>query len=336
MKISILESEIVNPGDISWAPVAELGETEIYPSTKLKDIAPRTADADVVVVNQMPFGPKEVAKLGRNVRLVAVMSNRNDTVDREALEERGIVACNVPCYSTESAAQHTMGLLLELVRHIARHAESVREGQWALRDSWSYCLESPDCLHKKVMGIIGFGNVGRRVGHLAHAFGMEVLATTRTPRNPPAYVPFSFVPLDSLLQRADIITLHCSLTPETKEIINKKSIARMKDGVYILNIANGKLINEKDCVAALKSGKIAGMGLDVLPREPADKNDPLVSSPNVLVTPHMAWASTATRTRLISLTGENIRRWMQGTPVNLLTKLPPKPEGPEDSREDEA
>lgn len=329
MKISILESEIVNPGDISWAPITELGETEIYPSTKAKEIGPRTADADVVVINHMPLGAKEVARLGRKVCLVAVMSNRPDVVDRQALEDRGIAACNVPYYGTESAAQHAMGLLLELVRHIADHAASVRQGEWVERKTWSYWLDSPVCLDKKVMGIVGFGNVGRRMGHLANAFGMEVLATTRTPRNPPAYVPFSFVPLETLLQKADVITLHCPLTPETKELINKKTIARMKDGVYIINIANGKLINEKDCVAALKSGKIAGMGLDVFPREPADKDDPLVASPNVLVTPHMAWASTATRTRLISLTGENIRRWMQGTPVNLLTK-PTRPEGLED------
>ncbi len=320
MKITVLDGGVVNPGDIAWTPVTEIAETEIHAETAEEEIAARTADADVVVINRLPLGPEQVARLGPKVRLVSIMSSACDTVSLPALEKRGIAVCNIVEYNSEDTAQHTMGMLLELVRHIGEHSASVHDGEWSRRSTWCYWLESPQCLDKKILGLIGFGSVGRRVGHLANAFGMEVLAFNPSPRNPPSYGAFSFVSLETLLARSDVVSLHCPLTPQTREIICAKTLARMKDGAFLLNTAHGGLVNEEDCLEALRTGKLAGMGTDVLRAEPPEPDDPLLTAPNVLITPHMAGASRKSRQRVIALTGENIRRWLQGTPVNLLTK----------------
>lgn len=321
MKITVLDGGIINPGDLQWSPITSIAETTIYEETLPTEIAERTADADVVVVNRLSLPSEVVAQIGEKVRLVSIMGTSADLVAVQALEKRGIAVCNVQGYSSEDAAQHTMALMLELFRHIGLHSDSVHRGEWTERNTWSYWLTPPICLDKKVLGLVGFGSIGRRVSRLANAFGMEILACCRTPRNPPSYGPFSFVSMDTLLQRADVISLHCPLTNETRGMICQKSIARMKDGVYLINISHGGLVNQEDCAAALRSGKIAAMGTDVLAHEPPNAEDALLHAPNVLITPHMAWASRTTRQRLVNLTGENIRRWMQGTPVNLLTRI---------------
>ena len=201
MKITILDGGIINPGDLQWQPITDLGETNIYPSTQPSEIAKRTAESDVVLVNRMPLDAEDVALLGPNVRLVAIMSTSTDLVDIQALEKRGIAACSVQDYSSADAAEHTLALMLNLLRRVSVHSQSVHEGEWTRLRVWSFWTDPPVCLDKKILGLVGFGAVGRRVGRLANAFGMEVLATCRTPRNPPSFAPFSFVGLDTLFSR---------------------------------------------------------------------------------------------------------------------------------------
>ncbi len=283
MKITVLDGGLVNPGDLQWTPITGIAETEIHASTMPEQIAVRTADVDVVIVNRMPLNAASVAELGQNVRLVAVMATDVGNISIPALDKRGIVVSNVQGYSAEDVAQHTMALMLGLYRQIAPLSREVHDGEWTRRGTWCYWVESPRSLYKKVLGIIGFGSIGRRVGRLANAFGMEVLANCRTPRNPPSFGPFSFVSLDALLHRSDIISLHCPLTAATREIINARTIARMKDGACLVNVSQGGLVNEDDCIAALQSGKLAGVATDVLRQEPPPVDDPFVSDPFFII-----------------------------------------------------
>lgn len=321
MKITILDGGIVNPGDLQWQPITSLGETSIYPGTRQSEIARRTAESDVVLVNRMALDAAGVALLGPRVRLVTIMSTSCDLVDIKALEKRGIAACNVLDYGSVDAAEHTMALILDLLRRVSFHSQSVHDGEWSRLKVWSYWKDAPISLDRKVLGLVGFGAVGRRVGRLANAFGMEVLATCKSPKNPPSFAPFSFVGLDTLLQKADVVSLHCPLTQDTRELICKKTIERMKDSAFIVNVSHGGLVNEKDCAQALIDGKLAGFGADVLAHEPPRRDNPLLHAPNTIITPHMAWTSKTARQRLIALSGEVVRRWMQGTAINLLNKV---------------
>ncbi len=334
MNITILDGGIINPGDLQWKAITSLGETSIYESTDPQDpddpgqIARRTAQADVVLVNRLHLDAAAVAQLGPSVRLVTVMATSSDNVDVQALTKRGIAVCNVTDFSSVDVAEHTMALMLNLMHRVCAHSLMVSVGEWSRSGAWSGWVEAPLCLDKKVLGLIGFGNVGRRVGRLASAFGMEVLAYCKTPMNPPSYGSFSFVSLDTLLKKADIISLHCPLTAETRELISARTLAKMKDGAILINVSHGGLVNEQDCADALVSGKLAGLGADVLSQEPPTEDDPLIKAPNVLITPHMAWSSVTARQRLISMTGEVVRRWLQGTPINLLNKVKPAPVKP--------
>ncbi|MDO5536338.1 MAG: D-2-hydroxyacid dehydrogenase [Desulfovibrionaceae bacterium] len=321
MKITVLDGGIINPGDLQWEPITGIAETDIYADTSPEQIAERTADADVVIVNRLALPAEAVAALGPNVKLVAVMATDAGPLCLPALDRRSILVCNVRAYSAEDVAQHTLALMLEMYRRIGLHSTSVHDGEWTRRGTWCYWLSTPRSLDKKVLGLVGFGSIGRRVGRLANAFGMEVLACCRTPRNPPSYSPFSFVPLDTLLQRADIVSLHCPFTPQTREIINARTLARMKEGACLINVSHGGLVCEEDCLEAMNSGRLGGVATDVLREEPPSDRDPFLCDPRVLITPHMAWSSRMSRQRLVALTAENIRRWMQGTPVNLLNKV---------------
>ena len=211
-----------------------------------------------------------------------------------------------------------MALLLELCRHTSRHTESVKAGDWERAEQWCYWKSTPLCLEGLTMGIIGFGSIGRRMGELAHAFGMSVLAHCRTPKNPPAYSPFAFASLDQIFAGSDVISLHCPLTPQTHHLINAKSLAKMRNGSIVLNTARGPLVDEAAAAEALKSGKLRGLGTDVLSQEPPSRDNPLLSAPNTLITPHIAWAPVKARQNIINLPAENIRRWQEGHPITLV------------------
>ena len=317
MKIVVLDGAILNPGDVDWAPISEIGELSVYDATPPGKVIERAGEADVLLTNKTPLKRKDIEKL-RQVKLVCILATGYNVVDIEACAERDIPVCNVVAYGVDDVAQHTMAMLLEICRNVSMHTESVKAGEWKKVNAWCYWKKTPLCLEGLTMGVIGFGSIGRRVGELAHAFGMSVLADCPHPKNPPHYSPFAFASLDQILASSDVISLHCPLTPQTHEIINADTMAKMRDGVILLNTARGGLINEADAAKALKSGKLYALGTDVLSTEPPGAANPLLKAPNTVITPHIAWATVKARQNIITLTAENIRRWKQGTPVNVV------------------
>ena len=312
MKIVILDGAILNPGDVDWGPIEALGEVTVMmkpPKSnwrngpKALDVRWRTNARAATMISILD-----------SVRMVGVLATGYNTVDVEAFAERNIPVCNVVAYGVDDVAQHAMALLLELCRHTSQHTERVSSDWERAHNSVKH---TPLCLAID-HGIVGFGSIGRRVGELAHAFGMSVLAHCRTPKNPPSYSPFAFASLDQLLAGSDVISLHCPLTPQTRNLINAKSLAKMRKGAILLNTARGPLVDEAAAAEALKSGQLRGLGTDVLSKEPPSRDNPLLSAPNTLITPHIAWATVKARQNIIDLTAENIRRWQEGTPVNVV------------------
>lgn len=317
MKIAILDGKVLNPGDVDWSPITALGETVIYDTTSPAELRSHAAGADVLLLNKVPLRKSSLKDIP-DARFIGTLATGYDIIDVAACAERQIPVCNVVAYGVDDVAQHTLTLLLELCRNTAAHSQLVKAGQWHQSGLWCFWEKTPVQLTGLTIGIIGFGTIGRRVGELANAFGMTVLAHTRSPRNPPQYRNFSFATLDQVLAKADVISLHCPLTEATQGMICKESIARMKQGVLLLNTSRGPLINEADVARALKSGKIGGFGADVLAKEPPSASNPLLSAPNTIITPHMAWASARSRQNIINLMAENIRRWRDGTPINVV------------------
>ena len=317
MKITILDGAVLNPGDVDWGPITALGDVTIYDETPADKLAERAKGVDVLLTNKTPLGCADLEKIP-DVRMVGVLATGYNTVDIAALAKRNVPVCNVVAYGVSDVAQHAMALLLELCRHTTLHTESVKNGDWIKSRNWCYWKIPPVCLEGLTMGLIGFGSIGRRMGELAHAFGMSVLAYCRTPKDPPAYSPFTFAPLELLLAAANVVSLHCPLTESTRHIINAKTLALMPKGSFLLNTARGPLVDEAAAAAALKSGQLRGLGTDVLSTEPPQMNNPLLSAPNTLITPHIAWATTRARQNIINLTAENIRRWQAGTPINVV------------------
>lgn len=319
MKIVVLDGGILNPGDVDWGPISALGELVIHDETAPGELAERARGAEVLLTNKTELRRDDMAAFS-TTRLVGLLATGYNNVDIDAFAERGIPVCNVPAYGTDDVAQHVMALLLELCHHTQEHTESVRDGDWERARRWCYWQRTPICLTGMTMGVVGFGSIGRRVGRLAHAFGMKVLATARTPRNPPAWSPFAFAPLERVLAESDVITLHCPLTPETYRIINAERLKLIQPGTLLLNTARGNLVDEAAVANALRSGRLGGLGTDVLSEEPPRADNPLLSAPNTLITPHMAWATVRARQNIINLTAENIRRWMEGAPVNVVNR----------------
>lgn len=232
---------------------------------------------DVLLVNKTRLRREDLDKLD-GVRLVGMLATGYNTVDIEALAERSIPVCNVVAYGVDDVAQHVLALLLELCRHTSLHTRSVKDGEWEKAKQWCFWKRTPLCLQGLTMGVIGFGSIGRRVGELAHAFGMHVLAHCRTPKNPPTYTPFAFAGLEQLLASSDVISLHCPLTPETRGLINARTLAEMRHGAILLNTARGPLVDEAAAAEALKSGRLRGLGTDVLSQEPPEPNNPFLSA----------------------------------------------------------
>ena len=315
MRIVILDGSAANPGDLSWTPIAQLGELVVHDFTQPEQTIPRLQGAQVALTNKTVLNEAVFAACP-DLRYVGVLATGYNVVDLAAARARGILVTNIPAYSTDSVAQFVFALLLELCRRTGEHTASVRAGEW--KDTWCYWKTTPVCLRGRTLGVIGFGSIGRRVGELGHAFGMSVLANCRTPRNPPSYSPFAFASTDQIFQQADVISLHCPLTDATRAIINAKALARMKPGAILINTARGPLLDEAAVAEALHSGKLGGLGVDVLAKEPPAADNPLLHTPNTLITPHMAWATARSRQNIINLTAENILRWQQGTPVNVV------------------
>ena len=313
MKIVILDGYTENPGDLSWDALEALGELTVYEHTPSEEILNRIGDAQIVLTNKTPITAETIAQKP-NMRYIGVLATGFNVVDVAAAKANGVVVTNVPTYGTQAVAQYVFALLLEICHHVGHHNQQVQNGRWTQgRDFcfWDYPLME---LAGKTFGVIGYGRIGRAAAQLARAFGMKVIAY-----NPDAEGE-EMVTLDELLRQSDVISLHCPLTSENTGLINRDTIARMKDGVILINTARGPLINENDLREALLSGKVQGAAVDVVSVEPIRADNPLLGLENCLITPHIAWAPKESRQRLMDVAVDNVRAFLEGKPVNQVNK----------------
>lgn len=317
LKIVILDGYTENPGDLSWDGFRAYGEVTVYDRTAAELAAERIGDGEIVYTNKTPI-TREVLEQCPGIRMIGTLATGYNVVDIHAAAERSIPVCNVPGYGTAAVAQFTMGLLLELCHRIGAHSDSVKAGEWSDCPDFCYWKYPQTELAGKTMGIVGFGSIGREVGRLARAFGMKVLAYSRTRKPEYETENCRYGSLDELLAESDVISLHCPLFPETEGMINRSSIEKMKDGVLLLNTARGQLIVEEDLRAALDSGKVGGAALDVVSREPISRNNPLLGAENLILTPHIAWAPKESRQRLMDIAVGNLKAFSEGNPVNVV------------------
>ena len=319
MKIVVLDGYTENPGDLSWEALGALGELMVYDRTSLTDQQEgidRIGDAEIVITNKTPIS-KQVFDACPGMKYIAVLATGYNVVDYVYAREKGIAVSNVPAYGTASVSQFSIALLLEICHHIGHHAQTVKEGRWQNCQDWCYWDYPLIELEGKTMGIIGFGRIGQAEGRVAKALGMKVIAHDLYP-NDTGRAIVEYVDLDTLFAQADVVSLHCNLTPENTGLINKQTIAKMKDGVILINNARGQLINEQDVADALNSGKIAAAGLDVVYSEPIKADNPLLKAKNCLITPHISWAPIESRQRIMDCTVENVKGYLQGQLRNVV------------------
>ena len=316
MKIVILDGHAVNPGDLSWDFLNKYGEVTVYERTAAEEVAARIGDADIALINKSPI-TAGVLDACPNLKLICVLATGYNVVDCAAAKERGIPVCNVPDYGTAAVAQFTFAMLLDLCHKVAYHAQTVRDGKWCNCPDFCYWDTPQMELAGKTMGIIGFGRIGRAVGKIAKAFGMNVIAYNRSQCDEGKAVG-SYVNLEELLSTADVISLHCPLTAENTGMINSETIAKMKDGAILINTARGPLIDEAAVAEALACGKLRAAACDVVSAEPMAENNPLKTAPNCIVTPHMAWAPIESRMRIQDCTERSIQAFWAGSPINTV------------------
>ena len=318
MKISVIDGYTENPGDLSWDGLRALGDVVIYDhSTKDEaEVIRRIGDAEIVVANKSPIS-RRVLDACPNAKYITIQATGYDPIDYVYAREKGIPVSNVPTYGTASVAQFAIALLLEICGHAAHHSDAVHAGRWAESGEWTFWDYPMIELAGKTMGIIGFGRIGQNVGRIAKALGMEVIAYNRSRSEEGAAIA-EYVELDELLRRADVISLHCPLFPETRGIINRETISKMKDGVIIINNSRGPLVVEQDLADALNSGKVYAAGLDVVSSEPISADNPLLGAKNCIITPHISWAPKESRQRIMDCTVENIRAFCEGKPQNVV------------------
>lgn len=313
MKIVITDGYTLNPGDLSWEPFEKLGTVEYYDRTSAVEVIARCFDADIIISNKTIID-EDVILAGSHLKMIAVTATGYNNVDIMAAASKKVVVCNVPGYGTHSVAQHSFALLLELCNHVGMNAETVRLGEWTAAKDWCYSLQPIIELKDKVIGIIGMGKIGKQVAAIAHAFGMKVIYHGGTADA--AYCEKTS--LYELFIQSDFVSLHCPLTDNNKEFINKEILGLMKPTAYLLNTARGGLINEKDLAQVLYQKKIAGAALDVLSAEPPPKDHPLLGLPNCILTPHNAWMSAAARQRIMDITLDNIHKFMAKQPQHVV------------------
>jgi len=322
VKIVVLDGYTENPGDLSWSGLEALGELTVYDRTPLNDdeeIIRRVGDAEAVYTNKTPL--RKVAFERRpNIKFVGVLATGYNVVDVVTAKEKGVVVCNIPTYGTAAVAQFAIAMLLEICHHVAHHSDMVHDGRWENNADWCFWDYPLIELAGKTMGIIGFGRIGQATGKIAKALGMKVLAFDGFQSDSGKEVADAYVSLDELLGQSDAIALHCPLFPETEGIINKDTIARMKDGVIILNNSRGPLIVEQDLADALNSGKVYAAGLDVVSSEPIKGGNPLLKAKNCIITPHISWAPKESRQRLMDIAVDNLAQFKNGTPVNVVNR----------------
>ena len=321
MKIVVLDGYTENPGDLSWGGLEALGEVTVYDRTAYQEsplIAERIGDAEIVVINKTPIS-RATMDACPNIKLIAVLATGYNVVDYNYAKEKGIPVVNVPTYGTMSVSQYSIALLLEICHHIGHHSETVYAGNWANNVDWCYWDYPLIELDGKTIGIVGFGRIGQAEGRIAKAMGMKVLAYDIYPNDSGREIA-EYVDMERLLAESDVITLHCNLTPENTGLINKDTIAKMKDGAILINNARGQLIVEQDVADALNSGKLAGAGLDVVYTEPIRADNPLLKAKNCIITPHISWAPKESRQRIMDCTVSNVKAFLDGKPVNVVNK----------------
>ena len=319
MKIVVLDGYTENPGDLSWEELGKLGELTVYDRTSLTDEAEaiaRIGDAEIVFTNKTPI-TRKVLDACPGIRFISLLATGYNCVDYAYAREKGIPVTNVPTYGTASVGQFAIALLLEICHHIGHHDASVHAGNWERCADWCYWDYPLIELEGKTIGIIGFGRIGQTTGRIARAMGMEVLAYDSHPSDAGRAIA-EYVDLDALLARSDVVALHCPLFPETEGIINRETIAKMKDGAILLNNSRGPLVVEQDLADALNAGKLAAAGLDVVSTEPIRGDNPLLQAKNCIITPHISWAPKESRQRIMDCAVSNVKAFLAGSPVNVV------------------
>lgn len=319
MKIVVLDGYTLNPGDLSWGGLNKLGQLTVYDRTAYNNeaIIKNIAEASFVFTNKTPL-PKAVLLNAKHLKYIGVLATGYNIVDIEAASELGITVTNVPAYSTKAVAQFTLALLLEMCHHIGDHNAEVQSGTWSKSPDFSFWNTPLIELQGKTMGIIGFGSIGQTTAQLAQAIGLKVLFYNRSKKPEFETETCNYVELDMLFKESDVISLHCPLTESTQGIINSDNIAKMKDGVMIINTARGGLVVEDDLAKALHSGKVYMAAVDVVSEEPIKPNNPLLKAKNCIITPHIAWAPKEARTRLMDVAVKNLEAFLNGKPENVV------------------
>ena len=316
MKIVVLDGYALNPGDLSWDVLRQFGDVTVYDRTPKELTAQRIGDAQIILTNKTPI-TADLLDACPAVQLICVLATGYNVVDCAAARQRNIPVCNVPAYGTQTVAQFTFALLLELCHRVGQHDKAVHDGKWCNATDFCFWETTQTELAGKTMGIIGFGKIGRAVGLIAKAFGMQVLAHNRS-RCPEGETIAAYTDLDTLLKNSDVVSLHCPLTEQTNQLINAQTLAQMKDGAFLLNTARGPLLDEAAVAQALSCGKLRGAAVDVVCTEPMQADNPLLDAPNCIITPHMAWTATESRQRILDCTADSIRAFCQGNPIHVV------------------
>lgn len=314
MKLTILDGHAVNPGDLPWDEFKKMADVTVYERTAKEDVASRIGDSDIVFLNKIVINEDILSKCP-NLKYIGVLATGYNVIDLEAARKHNIIVTNIPSYSTEAVAQHVFSFITYFSNHVALHNASVQNGDWVKCPDFCYWNAPLFELSGKTLGIFGYGNIGKKVTQIAKAFGMNVICCTRTPKpDMPESVSF-----DELLEKSDILSLHAPLTEQTKNIINKDSLSKMKKSAFLINTARGGFVVEKDLADALNDGVIAGYAADVVLEEPMNKDSPLLGAKNCVITPHIAWAPFETRSRLQGIALENLKCWLEGKPQNVVS-----------------
>jgi glycerate dehydrogenase len=313
MKIIVLDGFTVNPGDNPWTPLERYGEVVVFDRSTAGEVLERAPDGDILLTNKAVISGRIIERLPK-LKLICVLATGYDVVDVSAAQRRGILVANVPSYGTDTVAQFVLAMMLELCLHIGDHAQSVKDGRWLTSRDWTYQISPLIELNEKILGIVGYGRIGRRVAELARTFGMQVLYSTRSPELDSS----ENRSVERLFAEADFISLHCGLSAQNVGMVNKRLLGLAKPSAFLINTARGGLIDEYALAEALNSGRLAGAALDVLTTEPPRSNNPLLMASNCIITPHIAWASLAARQRIMQTTTNSIEAFLRGRPINLV------------------
>lgn len=320
MNIVILDGYTVNPGDNPWIELETLGNLTVYDRTEQENVIQQAKNADIILTNKTLLTNEIITALP-DLKFISVLATGYNVVDLNTASQKRIPVSNVPGYSPPSVAQHVFAMLLDFTNRVSLHDQAVKNGEWATQEDFCFWKAPLLELKDKKIGIVGFGGIGQKVGTIANAFGMEVLAYAPRPKPEPGYAPFKFVELEELFKEADVVSLHCPLTIKNDKFINKPMLSCMKKTAFLINTARGQLINEADLGEALTSGLIAGAALDVVENEPMLPGSPLAGAPNLTITPHIAWATLEARARLTAITTQNVSAFINGSPINVVNNI---------------